>query len=142
MENPRIKTDNQHLEKKRKNQENCLHQTIVMGSSKEQEILEKAAFHLILLSQQSSSDSKPYHHSDQSRLRMMKKKQDHAIQGIVTQNNDKDANSIATTFSSSSSIKSGISMEDQEHEVRTTTPRQRKPRFRSLVDIYTVTRPL
>ncbi|XP_024979045.1 uncharacterized protein LOC112516260 [Cynara cardunculus var. scolymus] len=167
MENPRITTDNQHLEKKRKTQEHCL-----MESSKEQEILETAAFHLILLSQPSSSNSRPNHHQSDHhgdgdhdhdhdhggfRMMMKKKKQDDAIlvEGInATQISDKDANSICTTFSSSSSssssaetTKSGISVleDDQEvqhqHEVPT-TPRQPKPRFRSLVDIYSVTRPL
>lgn len=116
--------DNQQQEKKRKSQE----------------ILEAAAFHLILLSnrslaqyinynKQSDSDDDEDHGSGGFRW-MKKKKLDHGVE-------DKYATSIA-----SSSINSGISIEEEVRNEERTTRRLKLHRYRSIVDIYEVTRPL
>ncbi|KAI3803858.1 hypothetical protein L1987_32021 [Smallanthus sonchifolius] len=93
-----------------------------MDSSKEQEILEAAAFHLILLS------NKEYNDSTCHGGFRMKKKLDY---GVKVNHHDKD-----DADSSSESIKSGISMEPAA------ATRRHRHRLRSIVDIYNATRPL
>ncbi|KAF5760195.1 hypothetical protein HanXRQr2_Chr16g0750551 [Helianthus annuus] len=128
------------MENKRKIQETneyCL----IMESTKEQEMLEAAAVHLILLKnpnlnlQQYSTCNNAYV-SDEG---VFKKKQDYRVKGVVNHTkNNKDASSVTSCTSSSSgvSIKSVISME------RTAVGRHHRNRLRSIVDIYSVTRPL
>ncbi|KAL7601723.1 hypothetical protein Lser_V15G24299 [Lactuca serriola] len=154
-ENPRILADNLELEKKRKNHE-MSDFCVVMGSSnsKEQQLLEAAAFHLILLSNplQQSYDSDDGCTGNNGsldggfRMIMGKKKriQDYGVEGIVKHKNDRDVKSVASSSSSSSSaetIKSGISsVSIGENEGR--VQRLQQHRLRSIVDIYHVTRRL
>ncbi|PWA85442.1 hypothetical protein CTI12_AA147200 [Artemisia annua] len=156
-----VKDTANQQENKRKSQEFSAY-CLVMESSKEQEILEAAAFHLILLSnplQQSHIYRKEYDSEDNdSRDRagsprgfgvmMKKRKQDHGGEGIENDHeNDIDASS--TTFTSCSSsctssqtVKSGMLMEEEMEDDKRTAPRLRKNRLRSIVDIYSVTRKL
>ncbi|KAK9071015.1 hypothetical protein SSX86_009583 [Deinandra increscens subsp. villosa] len=110
-----------------------------MESSKEQQILEAAACHLILLSNP-PLDRQSYngydhsgYRSDRSFMRI-KRKFSHF-------KNSKPYAKSSSTFSSSSesssSITSGILVMDEDEQTR-----NHGHRMRSIVDIYSVTRPL
>ncbi|KAL8234573.1 hypothetical protein R6Q59_020673 [Mikania micrantha] len=137
--------------------ESCL--TSMESSSDEQQILEDAAFHLILLRnslQQSSHsvcineyDSGSRFHDDCSlagfkMTMMMMEKLDYGVKGIMnhTENNKEENSSSSFSSSSSASIKSGISMEEVVDEDERVVRRSHRHRMRSIVDIYSVTRPL
>ncbi|MFS7996041.1 hypothetical protein Hanom_Chr12g01125201 [Helianthus anomalus] len=126
------------MENKKKIQETneyCL----IMESTKEQEMLEAAAVHLILLKNPNLQRYYSCNNEYVSDEGVFKKKQDYGVKGVVNHpKNNKDASSMTSCTSSPSgvSIKSVISME------RTAVGRHHRNRLRSIVDIYSVTRPL
>ncbi|KAL4588492.1 hypothetical protein LXL04_001383 [Taraxacum kok-saghyz] len=157
------------LEKKRKTlemNECCVVMGLGSSNSKEQQLLEAAAFHLILLSNnplQKSYDCNKGYDSDgrtdnisggfrmitpKKKKQTKRKRQDYGVEGVVKfHENDGDANSVTSSSSSSSAetVKSGISsvsMEENEVEDKKGTADHRvlqQGRMRSIVDIYDVT---